>query len=224
MIEKKIDNNVQINIAKDNSTINSEYYSGSKYGVSNSNIGVVGDNAKVIYNMPKVFDPNKKIMQTNLAMLSENFTGREEYIKEMECLLIKQDVIVLSGNGGIGKTQIVLKYIKSNKDKYKYNNIAFINASSGDSITKEYSQFLNIENDDNTITNMKSWANVNQNWLFVYDNLDEEFLEKYNESSLYLNKALKIIEKILGFEHPTTKTMKNNLEILCKKMEGSNLT
>ncbi|MEN8907207.1 MAG: hypothetical protein ABF289_14725, partial [Clostridiales bacterium] len=45
----------------------------------------------------KKFDPNKKIMHTNLQILSSTFTGREEYIKKIDDLLTKQDVIVLSG-------------------------------------------------------------------------------------------------------------------------------
>lgn len=74
-------NKGQINIAKDNSTINA---------------------TQNIYRQPKPFDEHKKIMQIP-PLLSDNFTGREEYILEIESLLTKQEVVVLSGTGGIGK-------------------------------------------------------------------------------------------------------------------------
>ena len=71
-------------------------------------------NQTIIYNTPKVFNPHKKIMHDNLQMLSPHFTGREEYISKIESLLKKQGIITICGNGGIGKTQIVLKYIEKN--------------------------------------------------------------------------------------------------------------
>ena len=86
------DNNQgQFSIAKDNSTINA---------------------TQNIYRKLRLFNEHKKIMQIP-PLLSNNFTGREEYILEIESLLTKQEVVVLSGTGGIGKTQIALKYIKS---------------------------------------------------------------------------------------------------------------
>ena len=130
----------------------------------------------------KPFDPNKKIMQTNLSMLSSNFTGREEYIEKIESLLTKQGVIAICGNGGIGKTQIVLKYIESYRKKY--TNIIFINASSIETLSSDYAKCLNIDNDENTISNMRQWASANKGWLFIYDNIDDKnlksnFFEKY---------------------------------------------
>jgi len=176
MSEKNFNNNNgQINIAKDDSNINSEYFDGSKYNVSNNNIGILSNNTKIIYNFPKIFDPNKKIMQTNLAMLSENFTGREKYIKEIECLLTNQRVITICGNGGIGKTQIVLKYIELYKEKY--NSIAFVNAFNSDTLISDYAKYLNIDNDENTISNMRHWTNINKDWLFIFDNVDNENLK-----------------------------------------------
>lgn len=140
------------------------------------------ENQNISYNIiSKKFNPYKKIIQIP-PLLSSNFTGREEYIKEIETLLTKQEVIVLSGTGGIGKTQIVLRYIELNRHQYKH--IAFINASSGETITQDYAGYLDIDNDENTVNRMKDWVSVNKNWLFVYDNLDDDtvktnFLKKY---------------------------------------------
>ncbi len=155
----------------------------SKYNVLGGISGATGDNATgtVIIN-PKQFNPDIKIMQTNLSMLSDNFTGRKEYISKIESLLTKQGIITICGNGGIGKTQIVLKYIKSYEKKY--TNIVFINASSSETITLAYSNYLEIENDENIVSRMRNWSRANKDWLFVYDNIDDKnlksnFFEKY---------------------------------------------
>jgi tetratricopeptide (TPR) repeat protein len=130
----------------------------------------VGDNNTVIVKSIKVYNENKNLMLRNLSMLSGNFTGRGHYLFKIKSSLGKYGCITLVGNGGIGKTQIALKYINDNKEQYKH--IAFINASSYYSIKNDYSQILDIENDDSVINYMKHWSSVNKNWLFVYDNLD----------------------------------------------------
>ncbi|MEN8908223.1 MAG: NB-ARC domain-containing protein, partial [Clostridiales bacterium] len=167
-----------------------------------SEIGGSVNYSEIIHN--KKFDQYKIIMQTNLQMISSNFTGREKYIKAIDDLLDKKDVIVLSGNGGIGKTQIVLKYIKLHKKQY--NNIAFVNCSSKENIIQEYSQLLSIDNDENTLGNMKHWAGLNKNYLFIYDNLDDEelkseFFNKYMISAangkIIITSRLKDWENII---------------------------
>ena len=67
--------------------------------------------------------------------------------------------MVLSGNGGIGKTQIAINYISSHENQYAH--IAFISASSGEVITRDYSKYLGISNDENTVTSMRHWASSN---------------------------------------------------------------
>lgn len=115
--------------------------------------------------------PGKTVMVTNLSRLSDNFTGRENELERIKALLEEREVLVIAGNGGIGKTQLVLQYIKKNRDSYKH--IAFIDATSLDAISSTYARILGITNDENTISIMKKWANENNEWLFVYDNFDE---------------------------------------------------
>jgi hypothetical protein len=74
--------NGQVNVANNNSTINATH--------------------NTIIQQQKEFNPNKKIMYTNLGMLSPTFIGRDNYVKKIDLLLDKQEIIVLSGNGGIG--------------------------------------------------------------------------------------------------------------------------
>jgi hypothetical protein len=149
----------------------------SEYKVSGGFVGAQGDNAKAtIVMQQKEFNPHKKIMYTNLGMLSPTFIGREEYVKEIDSLLDKQDVIVLSANGGIGKTQVVLKYLKDFEEKYEH--IAFINASTSESILQDYAELLEVENDESLIKRMKHWSKTNKKWLFIYDNLDNEELKQ----------------------------------------------
>ena len=139
---------------------------------NNSPVNTEGvETQNINYNIvPKEFDPHKKIVQIP-PLLSSNFTGREEYISKIESLLTKQGVAVLSGTGGIGKTQIVLRYIELNR--HQYDHIAFINASSDETITQNYAKYLDINNDENIVSNMRHWVSINKNWLFVYDNLPQ---------------------------------------------------
>src|SRR6266699_3907003 len=47
----------------------------------------------------------------NLPLENHFFTGREAYLEKLRELLEKHRVVALSGLGGIGKTQIALKYV-----------------------------------------------------------------------------------------------------------------
>lgn len=69
----------------------------------------------------------------------------------------------------------MLKYIKLNR--HQYDHIAFINASSAETITQDYAKYLDVDNDENTISNMSHWSSVNEKWLFVYDNIDDDCLK-----------------------------------------------
>lgn len=135
-----------------------------------------GDNIgrdKITY-IPKPFNVRKKIKITTSPCI--DFTGREKYLIDIYNKLRYSSVVVLTGNGGLGKTQIALKYIDSYRNNYEH--FAFINADSSTSIVKEYAKLLNINEDENTVANMNNWAGHNKNWMFVYDAVDTEELKK----------------------------------------------
>lgn len=60
--------------------------------------------------------------------LSRFFTGREVYLKELRKLLQEEGVVAISGLGGIGKSQIALKYAyDSHPDVYR--TVLWVNAA-----------------------------------------------------------------------------------------------
>jgi len=92
----------------------------------------------------------------------------------------------IAGLGGIGKTQIALKYAYRYKDNYEY--ICWINAETDNTILSSFQSFarkMNIPNAeakeaDVIIETVHNWMKDHCNWLFVYDNAeDEETLQRF---------------------------------------------
>ena len=92
---------------------------------------------------------SSEINNPKLSMSISYFIGREQYYSDISKKLQDKKIIIITGNGGIGKTQLSLEYVKRNIDKY--DHVAFIDATSIDTITLDYSKNLNIINDDSTI-------------------------------------------------------------------------
>ena len=66
---------------------------------------------------------------------TEFFTGRDEYLKQMECYfelpmtsmeLQRQRKLVLHGTGGMGKKQLALKLLKQNRTRFIELNPYFL--------------------------------------------------------------------------------------------------
>ncbi|OQY02505.1 MAG: hypothetical protein B6I26_00530 [Desulfobacteraceae bacterium 4572_130] len=53
----------------------------------------------------------------------------------------------------------------------------------------------------------RDWNNLGLAW---------HSLGKYEKGIKYYEQALKVFEKLLGKDHPSTKTVKNNLDIIAK--------
>ena len=68
----------------------------------------------------------------NLPPKNQQFTGREDIIKQLEANLDSSNVgvsiQVISGSGGVGKSQLLTEYAYRNKSKNKYNAILWINS------------------------------------------------------------------------------------------------
>ena len=68
-------------------------------------------------------DPQKPFLVNNVPSCSAFFVGREREIEEMHDKLGKNDIVFLSGVGGIGKTELVKRY--AHKYKNCYDTIIF---------------------------------------------------------------------------------------------------
>ena len=103
--------------------------------------------------------------------------------------LNNRSAVVLHGLGGIGKTQLAIKYIKQHKEKY--TAIFWLNANDEDSLRLSFRDIarqvlrhhsstsmlasVNLdENLDQVVNAVKAWLEIpkNKRWLMVLDNYD----------------------------------------------------
>ena len=122
-------------------------------------------------------------IKTNLKSLRNNrFTGRVKHIEKLRQALISINKAVLTqviiGAGGVGKTQIALEYLFMYWSCYE--TIWWINAETITSVSNEYRNFaitkelIHKDNyDADWITlQVSNWLMSNKNWIFVYDNAE----------------------------------------------------
>ena len=90
-------------------------------------------------------------------------------LKHIEKLILKHNILTIYSKNMNSMLKVVNKFIGHNK--YRYKNIAIIDANDTKTIEYEYSQALNISMDNNTLIKMKQWAYHNDSWLFIYKNV-----------------------------------------------------
>lgn len=131
---------------------------------------VNGDN---INNQNNYYESNKELPNHIIHVtcdinISENFVGREEEIKEICALINKGKKVLISGMGGIGKTEILKKIYNEYKDF-------------------DYIVYLNYENTlDNTIMNSGLRGNTTNNY-------DNDLKMAWNNLSCIANNKKSIV-------------------------------
>ncbi|BCL79592.1 tetratricopeptide repeat protein [Ktedonobacteria bacterium brp13] len=113
------------------------------------------------------------------------FTGREDILEELHNRLNKNKAVALSqaqaitGLGGIGKTQIALEYVRRYSNEYVY--IFWVEADTTEALTANFISIANSLNildfkkqeKDQLIKTLFDWFNNHNNWLIVYDNVED---------------------------------------------------
>ncbi|MFX3638895.1 MAG: tetratricopeptide repeat protein [Candidatus Pristimantibacillus sp.] len=131
-------------------------------------------------------EKEKNRLITNLIYRKHpNFIGREEELKYIKYFfgesLKKYQTISLVGMGGVGKTQLATEFAFNHDVDYRV--IWWIGAENSSRILLEYEELcrqlgLTIIKDGEGILKVKEtifqWMMVHSNWLFVYDNAEEE--------------------------------------------------
>jgi hypothetical protein len=116
------------------------------------------------------------------------FTPRPEYLKPMEYLLpstshpVGRKVFVLYGLGGIGKTQLALKFAKDHQQEF--TSVLFLDASSEESLLKSFALTYRRITDGKgpqmpspkMAEEVVQWLTrpSNKRWLLIFDNVDKE--------------------------------------------------
>ncbi len=88
------------------------------------------------------------IIKNNLPQLDKNFIARNEEFRNITDALSTNDIVALTGKGGVGKSQLALQYAWQQKDKNNYpGGILWLNGLSqnvGIQIINFAAQYLNI--------------------------------------------------------------------------------
>ncbi|KAF8995366.1 P-loop containing nucleoside triphosphate hydrolase protein [Cyathus striatus] len=122
---------------------------------------------------------------------TQNFTGQDEYLERLHNHFDKNDAVgrkmfLLYGMGGIGKTQICLKFKDEVSDHY--HHIFWIDATSKDTIEQSIKDIHKInvkiigsENSYSAIKILQWISTLQKEWLIIFDNADgsPELIEKY---------------------------------------------
>jgi tetratricopeptide (TPR) repeat protein len=110
--------------------------------------------------------------------LSEWFVGRAHEIKSLRSLLLKGSVAVLSGLGGIGKTQTALNYCHLHKEKYQF--VFWLRAESEAEVQQGYAEIAGhlglpgaALSEQERAAAAVQWLGSHPYWLLVLDNLDQ---------------------------------------------------
>ena len=116
----------------------------------------------------------------NLPLPNHLFSGREAYLVSL-CELLKQHrIVALSGLGGIGKTQIALKYAhRYHPDVYP--TALWVNAADTGTLQSGFASLaetLELPEKDEVeqakrIKAVRGWLEKHTDWLLVMDNADE---------------------------------------------------
>ncbi|HEX7733572.1 MAG TPA: helix-turn-helix transcriptional regulator [Ktedonobacteraceae bacterium] len=116
------------------------------------------------------------------------FTGREELLQRLHLLLageqqmILSQALVLSGMGGMGKTQVAIEY--AYRHVRDYTAILWVDAETAENLLASFGQMarmLNLPeqheaNQQTVVAALVRWLNSNSHWLLIVDNLSDPAL------------------------------------------------
>jgi tetratricopeptide (TPR) repeat protein len=134
------------------------------------------------------------IQLTSLPKYKSDFVGRTKELKDLHTLLSQKSLItVVSGVGGVGKSELVNRYLDSYKDEYK--RVAYVQISDDESIESTYMRLfasvLGLDKEssfDDLIRVLQSFASDRN--LMIIDDLHS--LEDYKKIEP-LNRAFEIL-------------------------------
>src|SRR2546428_1423224 len=132
------------------------------------------------------FRKEKQFKFLNVPRRNPLFTGREAFLRDLhESLNVDNSVIltyapkVISGMGGIGKTQAAIEY--AYRYRHEYEAVLWVKADISVNILsgfRDIAKELDLsEKDDKNpqrvVTAVKNWLEAHTKWLLIFDNADE---------------------------------------------------
>lgn len=143
----------------------------------------------------------------------EKFIGREEELKQIEQGFAKNNIIIIAGRSGIGKSSLVIEYGKRQKqDKI----IRYFNADAATKIDQKYRELaeemgINVERQQKDMV-MKLVNNklgsCSNDILFIFDNVDQ-----YEDVKDYLNNLPSNVKALITTRQPNLITEKTHITL-----------
>ncbi|KAF8998218.1 hypothetical protein BDQ17DRAFT_1428513 [Cyathus striatus] len=148
-----------------------------------------------IFNQP-TYEPISPL-QSMPARTSQYFVGQEEYLEKLHEYFepgktTERKMFLLHEMGGIGKTQICLKYIDEMAGQFEYT--FWIDTTSEDTVVQSLKEIYKMTSTSGTYASSFSSAtvlnwisNLKFEWLMIFDNADgsSELVEKFCHVPFY---------------------------------------
>lgn len=106
------------------------------------------------------------------------FTGREQLLDELHTMLDDQGLVVLTGLGGVGKTQLTIAYIRMHRRIYDV--VWWIRAAEESRLAEDYASLgdhegLREQSDEirSRVAAVRHWLEARGHWLLVFDDADD---------------------------------------------------
>jgi len=114
----------------------------------------------------------------NLPKRNKYFVGRKSELRKIRVSLKKAPLIVITGESGLGKSQLSIEYAYRHYSEYKH--IWLVNAASSQQLIEGYKAFARRiglswgnENDPGVVlSHAKNWFDENRKFLFIFDNAE----------------------------------------------------
>ncbi len=172
---------------------------------------------------PKVTDPNQKLYPNYFLPELKFFVGRTEVLQKIKETLAAGHRAAIHDISGLGKTFTTYKFANDNKNNY--DKIFFIRATKEEMMESLAKcgemldpQLGSVQEQREKALGFKQWLEENENWLVVYDNVDEPkelfpFVPvSRNGDCLFTSNFREVTA--LGTEINITKLSKTDAEIL----------
>lgn len=146
------------------------------------------------------------------------FTGREDVLERVRANLMSSGAAalaqrqVISGLGGIGKTQTAIEYAKRHRGEYQA--VLWAVAESRESLISDFVNIasvlklpeMNAQDHNLVVRAVKRWLDVNGSWLLILDNADEpklveEFMPAHSKGHILLTSRAQVFDS-LGILNP----------------------
>ncbi|KAJ7111241.1 hypothetical protein C8R44DRAFT_856589 [Mycena epipterygia] len=161
-----------------------------------------------------MISPNLMVSQVlqhinNCPRHSRIFHGRQTILDQMHQYFTenggKQDIFVLHGLGGAGKTQIALKFIAESASHF--TDIFFIDSSSIDTIETSLKNIAKIKSIGDSSQDALQWLRSKQEkWLLFFDNADDPKVLQYLplaiiQAGAFISKSGALNSYLALYEH-----------------------